>query len=184
MRNNSWCISDIWENIAEIYLQDNPWMSEEGIGMSWANEWKNNQVTKYTNDRFRNICPNLGLEVWYYPIECFDSFKTWLEAYSKHRTKAMAEHKSQAPILPLEGYISGTRFDGKTAYFTGFYSEDKKTITNVIVPQTGIISETSFKKSTSFLIMGPNRGPAKIEKAKAAGIPCISVEVFVEEVTK
>lgn len=184
MNGNGWCINDIWENIAEIYLQENPWMSEVGIGMSWSTEWKNKQAKNFTSDCFREICPNIGLEVLYYPIESFDTFKAWLDAYTKRRTKAMAEHKSQAPILPMDGYHAGTRFDGKTAYFTGFYSEDKKTIANIVAPGTGIIPEPTFKKSTYFLIMGPNRGPTKIEKAKAAGIPCISIEVFVEEVTK
>lgn len=53
-----------------------------------------------------------------------------------------------------------------------------------IVPMTGIIADTAFRKTTTpILVLGPNRGPSKIQKAKECDIPCVSVEVFVDELT-
>jgi len=184
MSTKHWCINDIWEIIEETYCADIPWLSDCGVGLAWSREWKERIASRFTQERFQGTCPEVGLDVWYYPEECKGEFFFWLDGYVRQRVQEMANHKSQAPVLPIAGYKAGTRFSGKTAYFTGFYKNDKKSITDIIAPQTGIILEESFKKTTSFLIMGPNRGLSKIEKAMSYGIPCISAEIFVEEVTE
>ena len=181
--NNFWCIDDIWETIQKKASENNLELSDSGVGLAWANEWQKNLSIKFINNREKRICTALSLEVWYYPRESYNSFENWFHNYICQRKKEFLSKGKKSPILPLNSYRVNTKYMGKRAYFTGFYKDDKETIKNIIVPQTGIIADESFTNTTDFLIMGPNRGPAKIEKAIKLGIPCISVEVFVEEVT-
>lgn len=181
-REKFWCIHDLRDHLRQTYAHDCPYLSDTGTGLSWSRKWRDDLAGTFSAERRRATCPELGLEVWFYPEESRPAFLTWLAEYVERKKHAREFHKSQSPVLPRSGYEKGTRFEGKKAYFTGFYPADKKTITDVIVPQTGIIAEESFKKTTEFLIMGPNRGPSKTAKAAAIGIPCVSVEIFIDEV--
>ena len=181
--NAYWCINDVWDNIKSKYSDNKLNLNDSGIGQAWSNMWKNELSKQFVNDRKHNVCIDIGLEVWYYPSESRCAFFDWLDDYIDKKKTYATTHKSKSPVLPTSNYYVNAKYAGKTAYFTGFYPDDKKTIEDIIVPQTGIIAEKSFKKSTAFLIMGPNRGPSKIENAQAWGISCISVEVFIDDVT-
>ena len=178
-----WCINDVWCTIETKYSDNELWLSDSGVGQAWSNVWKKELSKQFVNERKNSICVEIGLDVWYYPPESRCAFFNWLGDYIDKKKTYAATHKSKSPVLPTSNYHITEKYAGKTAYFTGFYPDDKKTIADVIIPQTGIIAEKSFKKSTAFLIMGPNRGPSKIRNAQDWGIPCISVEVFIDDVT-
>ena len=164
-------------------IENNLELSDSGVGLAWANEWQKSLSKTFFHNRKKCVCSQLSLEVWYYPCESYDNFENWFHNYIDKRKEELLSKGKKSPVLPTNSYCINTKYMGKRAYFTGFYPDDKNTIENIIVPQTGIIADESFKKTTDFLIMGPNRGPTKIEKATKWGISCISVEVFVEEVT-
>lgn len=173
-----WCIADEFENIRSRYPSES-WLSDSGIGMVWSKEWKQ-KWQSVSPQREKRFCPSVGLEVWYYPDPQKADFFSWLDSYIEIRKN----RKSQQPVLPKEGYLPNTQYSGKTIYFTGFYPDDKRIISDLVVPITGIKADDSFRKTTQVLVMGPNRGPSKIQKAQGWGIPCVSVEIFVDEVTR
>ena len=178
-----WCINDEWENIQAKGTENSIELSDMGIGSAWAKEWRKNKSTTFTSDRKKCVCSVIGLEVWYYPSESKKLFYDWLAIYIFNKKNKLISCGKTAPVLPNTDYRKIEKYADKKVYFTGFYSADKETINNVIVPQTGIIVSKNFGSKCDFLILGRNKGGRKIKDAIQWGIPCISAEVFVEETT-
>ena len=161
-----WCIAFFWQLIQDDFIKQYPWITDSGIGLAWSNEWKRHICNLIANNsRELKFYEPVGQFVWFYPPGAAQHFIKWLPLYLLNRNQQRTCHPSD-PVLPTSGYRITEKYQGKTAYFTGFYKKDKATISNIIVPQTGIIAESNFKSSTNFLIMGPNRGPSKIARAQ------------------
>ena len=180
---NFWCINDEWINIHSKTSENGIELSDIGVGLAWANEWRPNASKLFANTRKKSVCYDIGLEVWYYPEECKGYFYNWLDGYILFRKEKLSSKGKKDPVLPTEKYHQTEKYMNKKVYFTGFYKDDNETIDNIIVPQTGIIVCEKFVKTLDFLILGPNRGERKIREATKWGMPCISVEVFIDEIT-
>lgn len=179
-----WCIADVWENMISSLSTEKPnWMTDTGIGAAWSKEWQK-EIYARMPQREKRFSATAGMEVWHYPCESRDLFYQWLSNYTQQRNiDESIPHKSKRPILPTSNINPASRFAGKRTYFTGFYPADKETIRGVLDSVARIIVLTSFSaKTTEFLILGPNAGPTKIKVAQAHSVPCVSVEVFIDEI--
>jgi len=66
---------------------------------------------------------------------------------------------------------------GTEVCFTGFGASEKQSLIR-LATDAGLIVVTGVTEKLSMLCIGPNAGPAKLDKAKKRGVPLLTLEQF------
>jgi|SRR5690348_13738661 len=66
---------------------------------------------------------------------------------------------------------------GTEVCFTGFCASEKQSLMR-LATDAGLIVVTGVTEKLSMLCIGPNPGPAKLDKAKKRGVPLVTLEQF------
>ncbi|MCH5234276.1 MAG: NAD-dependent DNA ligase LigA [Muribaculaceae bacterium] len=74
----------------------------------------------------------------------------------------------------------GDRLEGKTIVISGTFTHHSRDEYKEIIEREGGKNAGSISKSTSFVLVGENMGPAKKEKCEKLGIPMISEDDFLK----
>ena len=184
-----WCIYDNFETLLAIANNDNLNLTDISIGLCWSHYWQKNNLESKYGKRIK-IEFTLG---WHYPMPCLDDFLAWFTENYLNREKEKLEHiaiERNNPILPTENIKAENVYSGKNILLTGFSKEDKNKRLPVILEQCNIKLAKSVGKTLDYLICGPNNSISgkyaeigKQAKAKELGIPIVSAELFIDEIT-
>ncbi|MCH5229716.1 MAG: NAD-dependent DNA ligase LigA [Muribaculaceae bacterium] len=77
----------------------------------------------------------------------------------------------------------GDKLEGKTIVISGTFSHHSRDEYKDLIEREGGKNAGSISKSTSFVLVGENMGPAKKEKCEKLGIPMISEEDFLRMIS-
>lgn len=177
-----WCVAEVMDKILTTINDSSGDINDIGVGLSWSLFWKKENKVEIYGERCREVYD--GLEIWFYPEKSLPEFCNWFREYIAERIRRAAEpHKTYEPVLPDGELAKSSRFSARKICFTGFYPDDKKRL-EMIISTLNIVLMSGISQKVNFLVTGPNKGPAKIQKAIELGIPVISAEIFSSEIAK
>lgn len=179
-----WCIYDNYDCLVGLAKLSNPSATDVGLGLSWSNYWKKNNLHEKYGKRFQIM---FG---WHYPILCLDEFANWFNEYLLKIKTHDSVIKRNNPILPIENIKNDNAYSGKTILLTGFSNEDKDTRLIYIAEKCNITIGKSVNGKLDFLVCGPNNdisgkftNKGKQKKARELNIPIIPADTFIDEIT-
>ena len=190
--NNLWCI---WENndvLVEYAKNFNLITTGQKIGQDWARYLKENEKQEILSVRKKFQL----FDGWYYPSSSIEEFISWFKKYVTIPKTTPNDDKVTLKrgicVLPMANEVnSQNMFSGKRILLSGFSKEDEFKRMPIIFELCNITNGKNVNKKLDYLICGIYNDiggkysqEGKQLKANELGIPIVSLDIFLDEITK